>query len=94
MSTAVVRPPLTDSDDFAALEQRVLRAVELIRQEREARAAAEADAADLRKQLQFHAESAETRAGELEAELVVLRQERETVRTRVEKLLRQLDALA
>lgn len=94
MSTAVAHPPVTGTDDFAALEQRVLRTVELVLQEREARAAAEAEAADLRRQLQIHAESSETRNVELESELVHLRQERETVRTRVEKLLRQLDALA
>ncbi|MHB1700059.1 MAG: hypothetical protein ACYCSN_07945 [Acidobacteriaceae bacterium] len=82
------------TDDFQALEQRVLRAVELIRQEREARAAAEAEVADLRRQLELQTESAEGRTAELESELAQYRQERETVRTRVEKLLGQLDALA
>ncbi len=81
------------ADDFQALEQRVLRAVELIRQEREARAAAEAEVADLRHQLEQQTESSEVRAAELESELAQFRQERDTVRTRVEKLLGQLDAL-
>jgi hypothetical protein len=38
-------------DEFQALEQKVLRAVEIVKREREARAAAEAEVAVLREQL-------------------------------------------
>ena len=38
-------------DEFQALEQKVLRAVEIVKREREARAVAEAEAAMLREQL-------------------------------------------
>jgi chromosome segregation ATPase len=38
-------------DEFQALEQKVLRAVEIVKREREARAAAEAETAALREQL-------------------------------------------
>jgi chromosome segregation ATPase len=38
-------------DEFQALEQKVLRAVEIVKREREARATAEAEVATLREQL-------------------------------------------
>lgn len=94
MSSLAVTQEAIEADDFQALEKRVLRAVELIQREREARAAAEAEVASLRKQLETHAASAGSRTAELESELTALRSERETVRARVEKLLGQLDALA
>jgi len=77
------------SDDFAALEERVLRAVGLVRREREARAAAEARVADLEAKLQAPNPVIES----LEQEVESLRAEREQVRQRVERLLGQLDAL-
>ena len=40
------------ADEFQALEQKVLRAVEIVKREREARAAAEAEVASLRAQLE------------------------------------------
>ena len=77
------------ADDFSALEERVVRAVALVKQERQARAAAEERAAQ-----------AEARAGgqtaameQMESELTTLRGERDHVRRRVELLLQQLDAL-
>jgi uncharacterized coiled-coil protein SlyX len=77
------------SDDFAALEERVLRAVGLVRRERHARAAAEARVADLEAKLQAPNPIIES----LEQEVESLRAEREQVRLRVERLLGQLDAL-
>lgn len=77
------------SDDFSALEDRVLRAVTLVRQEREARIAAEDRAAQLKSQLEIQIPIVER----LEREVEVLRLEREQVRQRVERLLAQLDAL-
>jgi len=73
-------------DEFQALEQKVLRAVEIVKREREARAAAEAEVASLRQQL-----TAQQTASE--SELITLTKEREAVRQRVEKMLQQMDEL-
>ena len=76
-------------DEFQALEQKVLRAVEIVRREREARIAAEAEVAALRGQLD--ALSAASNA--TQSQLTTLHQEREAVRLRVEKMLAQMDEL-
>lgn len=47
-------------DEFQALEQKVLRAVEIVKREREARSAAEAEIASLRQQLAAQAEAAQS----------------------------------
>ena len=47
-------------DEFQALEQKVLRAVEVVKRERESRAAAEAEVVSLRRQLAEQAEEAQT----------------------------------
>jgi predicted nucleic acid-binding Zn-ribbon protein len=73
-------------DEFQALEQKVLRAVEIVKREREARAAAEAEVASLRQQLTAQQTSTES-------ELNTLTKEREAVRQRVEKMLQQMDEL-
>lgn len=78
------------ADGFSALEQKIVRTVELLKSEREARATAERELALLRKSV----EEQQHGAHEIEAELKALRQERDTVRGRVEKLMKQLDALA
>ena len=78
------------NDDFSALEQRVLRTVDLLRTEREARAAAEKRAEELHQSL-------ENQTAELlrvEAELQSLTKDREHVRQRIERLLKQLDELS
>jgi chromosome segregation ATPase len=76
-------------DEFQALEQKVLRAVEIVKREREARAAAEAEVASLRDQLaQLGVQSSNT-----ESQLHALNQERDAVRQRVEKMLQQMDEL-
>lgn len=77
------------TDDFAALEERVRRAVELVKQERQARTAAEERAADAEAKLQAQARTTE----QLENELRALRGERDQVRQRVDRVLKQLDAL-
>ena len=91
------------ADDFSALEERVRRAVDVVKRERQARAAVEARVAEL----ETHAMEAEARAAQAEAqlqaqsplverlenEMSALRAERDQVRQRVEKLLAQLDAL-
>ncbi len=77
------------ADDFHALEEKVFRTIELLKSAREAKAAAERDAARLRQQLEDREEQFES----LKGEVVALRKEREEVRTRVEKMLKQIDAL-
>ncbi len=77
------------ADDFSALEQRVVRAVEMVKRERQARIAAEERAAHVELQLQDQA----PRIEQLEKELHGLKGERDHVRQRVERLLGQLDAL-
>jgi chromosome segregation ATPase len=81
--------PAPSNADFKSLEEKVLRTIELLKSAREARAAAERDAARLREQLNEREEEADT----LRHELVALRREREEVRTRVEKMLGQIEAL-
>jgi uncharacterized coiled-coil protein SlyX len=76
-------------DDFSALEERVVRAVELVKRERLARAAAEERAAKAETQL---AEQGPV-VDEMKQEIRSLRAERDQVRQRVERLLSQLDAL-
>jgi chromosome segregation ATPase len=82
--------------DFAALEERIRRAVELVKRERQARAGAEARSAELearatQAEAQMHAQSSSIE--QLQSELNALRGEREHVRQRVERLLQQLDTL-
>ena len=76
-------------DEFSALEERVLRTVSLVKQERQARAAAEERANAAEDQLGKHAPEMDR----LQAEIQTLRTERGHVRQRVERLLAQLDAL-
>ena len=80
--------------DFQALEERVLRAVQLLKQEREAHSAAtariqelERHGAELEQQLAGRADH----ASRLEGEVGQLQQERDHVRGRVERLLKHLD---
>ena len=79
-------------DEFQALEQKVLRAVELIKKEREARAAAEAETAAAQVQVAELREKLAS-AGTAQAEVDSLLREREVVRQRVEKMLSQMDEL-
>jgi len=92
MSTAaaVQEPELPlAADDFSALEQRVLRTVELLKVERDARVAAEQRIASIEHKVQ---QLTEQNAGDT-AQIETLEQERETVRTRVERLLKHLDEI-
>lgn len=91
MSSKAVRDfsPEVASDDFHSLEQKVYRTIELLKVAREAKTAAERDAARLREQLELREEETES----LRAEIIGLRKEREDVRARVEKMLHQMDEL-
>jgi hypothetical protein len=88
MSTSTISSGIS-ADEFQALEQKVLRAVEIVKKEREARATAEAEVASLREQLA--AQQSNVRA--VETEITTLNKERDAVRLRVEKMLQQMDEL-
>ncbi|MBV8113284.1 MAG: hypothetical protein JO300_00980 [Silvibacterium sp.] len=78
------------ADDFSALEQRVLRAVELLKSERTARAAAEHRIEELEFKVLELKEQNDNSTAQIEA----LEKERVTVRGRVERLLKQLDEIS
>jgi uncharacterized coiled-coil DUF342 family protein len=90
-------------DEFAALEERVLRAVNLVKRERMARVAAEEHVKEMEAKLAEHAEKLNdhaaqltehlTQVDQLQGEVKTLRAERDHVRQRVERLLSQLDSL-
>lgn len=89
MDTPAASDAAISQDDFQALEQRVLRAVEIVRRERELRAAAEAENAELREQLA----SLKGASNSAQEQITLLNQERESVRLRVEKMMQQIDEL-
>jgi len=76
-------------NDFEALEERIRRAVELVKRVRVARAQADERATNAEAQLRAQALLVE----QTQAEVHALRTERDQVRERVERLLGQLDAL-
>lgn len=76
-------------DEFQALEQRVMRTVELIRSEREARASAEAEVAALKELLDV----ASSENSSLTSDINAMKQERQQVKGRVDAMLKQLDDL-
>jgi len=88
MSTSTISSGIS-ADEFQALEQKVLRAVEIVKKEREARATAEAEVASLREELATYKQNVRT----VETEINTLTKEREQVRVRVEKMLQQIDEL-
>jgi hypothetical protein len=80
----------TAVDDFSALEERIVRAVELVKRERAGRAEAEKNAARLESLMVAQAALLEQAKEQLRA----LEREREQVRQRVERLLKQIDEIA
>lgn len=92
MGAEVTAAATISADEFAALEQKVLRAVEIIRSEREARAAVEAQLADANNELASLKEQLAA-ADAVSKEVEALTRERESVRQRVEKMLAQMDEL-
>jgi chromosome segregation ATPase len=84
MSTATI-----SVDEFQALEQKVMRAVEIVKQEREARAKLEVEIANLKEQLEFQT----LVASEAQAAVNTLTKDRDGVKQRVEKMLQQMDEL-
>jgi hypothetical protein len=93
-------------DEFQALEQKVLQTVELIKREREAKAAAEAEVAAVKTELAARKEEIVLRgqeivalreelaaSGDANAEVQSLQREREAVRLRVEKMLASIEEI-
>ena len=78
------------TDEFRALEEKVYKTIELLKAAREAKNIAERDVSRLREQLEEREEEVET----MRQQIVVLRRDREEVRGRVEKMLKQIDTLA
>jgi chromosome segregation ATPase len=78
------------ADDFQALEQKIYRTIEMYKAAREAQAAAERDAQRLRQQM----EDREEELVRLRRETLQLKKEREDIRSRVEKMLAQIESLA
>ena len=77
------------TDEFAALEERVLRAVNLVKRERMARSEAELRAVAAEEKVSEQTETIDN----LNKEIGALRAEREAVKQRVDKVLSQLDSL-
>jgi hypothetical protein len=77
------------SDDFSALEERVSRAVNIVRRERQARAEAQERAGQAEAQVREQALLVDN----LQKELNAMRAERDQVRQRVDRLLAQLNML-
>ena|SRR5215469_12599037 len=77
------------ADDFQALEDKVYRTIEMYKASREAKIAAEREVERLRAQVKEAAQEMDT----LRRETVQLRKDREEVRSRVEKMLRQIDSV-
>jgi type VI protein secretion system component VasF len=81
---------LISTDDFSALEERVMRAVEVVKRERTARADAEQNATRLQSLLDAQSALLE----QAKEQMRTLEREREQVRQRVERLLKQIDEIA
>ncbi len=77
------------ADDFQALEDKVYRTIEMYKAAREAKVSAEREVQRVRQQLKERDEEIEN----LRREAVQLRKDREEVRHRVEKIMRQIDAV-
>ena len=75
--------------DFQSLEDKVYRAIELLKEARAEKAAAESELATVREM--FQAQTAQT--DDVRSQLEALKQERAAVRQRVEKLLGEVDAI-
>jgi len=77
------------ADDFHSLEEKVYRTIELLKEARAAKAAAEREVARLREQMAARDDDSQ----HARQEAIALRREREEVKSRVEKLLKQIDLL-
>jgi chromosome segregation ATPase len=83
-------PDQIPADDFQVLEQKIYRTIEMYKTARQAQTSAERDAQRLRQQM----EDREEELVRLRRETVQLKKEREDIRSRVEKMLAQIESLA
>ena len=90
VSEVIPAPTPEPVDEMSALEERILRAVDMVKKERALRVVAEQKLAEL----ESSTHNAASRIPELEAEIDKLRQERSLVRQRIERLLKHLDGLS
>jgi chromosome segregation ATPase len=88
MSVNAVVPEIS-ADEFHSLEEKIYKTIELLKSAREGKSAAERDVTRMREQLELREEEIDS----LKTEMIALRKEREEVRTRVEKMLKQIDDL-
>ncbi len=86
-------------DEFQALEQKVLRAVEIVKREREARAVAEGEVASLRQQLAAQAEAAESqiaaaqsKAEAAQSQIASAQSQADTVQSQVQAAQSEMEA--
>ena len=91
MSTVAEQPQemIMAADGFQALEERVLRTVELLKGERELRFSVEQHASRLSHRVDEQA----AQLAQMEEQLSGLQKEREAVRQRIERLLKHIDEL-
>ena len=87
-------------DEFQALEQKVLRAVEIVKREREARTTAEAEVAALREQLaaqtvagQSQVANAQSQIEAAESRAQAMQREKEAAESQIAALNRDRDAV-
>lgn len=86
-----------ETDSLAALEERILRAVEMVstlREEKQALQKELEDALEAKESARRDADHARADLTRLNEELASLQSERKQVRTRIEKLLGQMDLLS
>ena len=79
----------SSASDFHSLEEKIYRTIELLKTARAQKAAVEQELATMRDMLDAQAAETEANRNQLQA----LQQERSEVRTRVEKLLGDVDAI-
>ncbi len=91
MATSLLQemPREAEAPDFKALEDKVVRTIELLTQARHAKAEAQRDLDRLKSQLNAR----EERLDSLEKELLALRKDREQARERIERMITQIDNL-
>jgi FtsZ-binding cell division protein ZapB len=77
-------------DNLEKLESKILKAADLLKRTQTEKRSLLEQLTKIRAELEKHAKSSEG----LEREILALRREREEVRSRIEKLLRQIDVFA
>ena len=89
MASNAATAPEISADTLQALEEKVLRTIELLKTAREAKIHAEAQVTRLKEQAEQRDEEIQV----LRDENIRLRKEREEVRSRVERMLEQVETL-